>query len=223
VGNNLNSSINIFSPIDSTNEKDWFEKETIRMGLPGSLKKILSIVYSSEPDFVKLPKRPLLLWRGSDRIAPPGKDRKYHKYPEILKRIAKQRKIELDPRPNGPAIAAFKFSNGERPIRMGSTNEWSIHHLYSGKFLYPESPVAPLHAIKQGEHFTQSAGLIAVHPMIDALFDEIPAIAWLYRHRSFQLFGYDPMNVFSKSEVNELGFVDGSDCEILFDEKLPGE
>jgi hypothetical protein len=50
---------------------------------------------------------------------------------------------------------------------------------------------------KHGDHFTNSAGLIAAHPMLDAMCDEYPSIAWYLRARVFERFGYDPGQVFS--------------------------
>jgi hypothetical protein len=96
----------------------------------------------------------------------------------------------------GPAIAAFLYAGGERPCRVGSRNCWSIHHLYSGKFPYV-GRTETLHAVKHGDHFTNSAGLIAAHPVLDAMCDEYPCIAWYLRARAFERFGYDPDQVFT--------------------------
>lgn len=60
---------------------------------------------------------------------------------------------------------------GERPSRRDSNNEWTIHHIYDGKF--PLAIAKPsLRAVNHGDHFTQSAGLVAIHPIADALADE---------------------------------------------------
>ena len=64
------------------------------------------------------------------------KSRPSLRYPEHLKAELKSRRIQLDTRSNGPAIAAFLYAGGERPTRVGSRNSWSIHHLHSGKFPY---------------------------------------------------------------------------------------
>jgi hypothetical protein len=94
--------------------------------------------------------------------------------------MARARGVVLDTRPNGPAIAAFILAGGIRPERFGSSNAWSVHHLYSGKFPYI-GPKTTTHAAKESGHFTQSAGLVAAHPIADALVDEFPFFAWLLR------------------------------------------
>jgi hypothetical protein len=120
-------------------------------------------------------------------------------YPPILRPHQGPRetlKVNLDTRPNGPAIAAFEIASGDRPLRFGSTNRWSIHHIYSGKFPYIDR-FESLHATKSGVHFTQSAGLLAMHPIADAMSDEYPFFAWYLRALAYERFGYDPDQVFS--------------------------
>lgn len=122
----------------------------------------------------------------------------------------------LDTRMNGPAISAFLLAGGERPGRFGSSNAWSIHHLYSGKFPHPGKESA-LHAIKSGLHFTQSAGLIATHPIADALSDEFPFFSWRLRAEAFNRFGYDPDQVFSEDH-DSLGFGGGSTSTVIYED-----
>ena len=62
-----------------------------------------------------------------------------------------------------------------------------------------------LHAVKEGKHFTQPAGLFAIHPIAEALKDEYFYFAWLLRHEAFLRFGYDPDAVFSE-KTDEYGF-----------------
>ena len=59
--------------------------------------------------------------------------------------------------------------------------------------------------MKDGNHFTQSAGLVAVHPIAEALADEYSYFAWLLRCESFKRFDYDPDLVFCK-KIDEFGF-----------------
>jgi hypothetical protein len=131
----------------------------------------------------------------------------------MIRELANDRKITLDSRPNGPARAAFQLAGGFRPERYGSTNDWTAHHLYSGKFPYLNR-VATTHAVKLGRHFTQSAGVITAHPIADAMCDEFPFFAWLLRAESFRRFGYDPDGVFSESQ-DELGFARGFASEVV--------
>jgi hypothetical protein len=99
---------------------------------------------------------------------------------------------------------AYTVAGGERPMRSNGRG-WNIHHLYDGKFPYLNSVNPPLQAVKNGRHFTQSAGLIAVHPVADALADEFAVFAWRLRAESFNRFGYDPDRVFGGS-YDEYGF-----------------
>ena len=144
---------------------------------------------------------------------PQGKKQKYHRYPKSIRDLAKKSGVNLDTRPNGPAIAAFQIAGGVRPERFGSSNAWSIHHVYSGKFPYVRRTTTT-HAIKDRKHFTQSAGLIATHPVADALSDEYPFFAWLLRVESFRRFAYDPDGGFSTAQ-DEFGFGKGNSCEVL--------
>ncbi len=130
----------------------WFEDEA-RAVEDELIRQAVCHLASNLNAFVRFPKRAVLLWHGCDRIAPEGKKQKYHKYPVFIKDAAKRAGIRLDPRPNGPAIASFLFAGGERPDRFGSTNAWSIHHLYSGKFPYIDKSDS-LHSQKDGKHLT---------------------------------------------------------------------
>jgi len=52
--------------------------------------------------------------------------------------------------------------------------------------------------VKDWKHFTQSAGLVAIHPIAEALKDEYFYFAWMLRHEAFLRFDYDPDTVFSE-------------------------
>jgi hypothetical protein len=71
-----------------------------------------------------------------------------------------------------------------------------------------------MHAAKDCNHFTQSAGLIAAHPIADALSDEVPFFTWLLRAKAYLQFGYDPDRAFC-SDVDSLGFAAGRQCRII--------
>lgn len=131
-----------------------------------------------------------------------------------ISKLAKVQKITLDSRANGPARAAFMFAGGLRPERFGSTNASTVHHVYSGKFPYINR-AETTHAVKLRNHFTQSAGVVATHPVADALCDEYPFFAWLLRFEAFRRFLYDPDRVFSPRQ-DALGFAEGHQCEIMF-------
>ena len=154
--------------------------------------------------FVKWPERAELLWSSCVRI-------KYHRYPETLKALFRERRIqsESDTRSNGPAVVAYRVAGGERPKRNGS-NEWSIHHIYDKKFPYLGATES-MWAARDPRHFTQSAGLVAIHPVADALADEFEIFAWRLRAESFLRFGYDPDGAFTGAP-DEYGFA-GRRCQ----------
>jgi len=209
---NLESPNGLLEPIDMSNVARWYVKETLQIE-PEAIRHVLHHVATNLNDFVRWPARATLLWQGCDRARPERGKQKYHRYPEILRKLAKERGIYLDTRPNGPATAAFLFAGGVRPERFGSSNAWSIHHLYSGKFPYI-GLTETLHAVKDCNHFTQSAGLIATHPIADQLCDEFPFFAWVLRAKAYELFRYDPNGVFS-AERDNFGFLQGHTCEVV--------
>ena len=213
---NLTSPNQIRHPCLISDLEGWFNSEVQVIPEPAIRETSIHIVKNLEA-FIRFPLESVLLWRGCDRVPPPGQRVRYHEYPRTIKDAAKTRHIYLDGRPNGPAIASFFFGGGQRPQRFGSSNCWSIHHLYSGKFPYPGKS-ASLHAPNDGLSFTQSAGLIAVHPFADALADEFPAFAWLLRAHAFLKFGYDPDGVLATEAHDDFGFVGPHRTEILFSE-----
>lgn len=209
---NLESPTALLDPVDPNNVERWYALETLQVESE-AVRHVLLHVAGHLGDFVQWPTRAVLLWQGCDRVRPTGKKQRYHRYPELIRTLARAKKIKLDTRPNGPASAAFAFAGGVRPARFGSTNAWTMHHVYSGKFPYIGRN-ATLHAVKNSNHFTQSAGVVATHQVADALSDEYPCFAWLLRFEAFRRFGYDPDGVFSPTQ-DELGFIEGSKCEIV--------
>ncbi len=180
---NLESPNTLLEPIDSFNIERWFVRETVQIESE-PVRHVLHRVAGHLDDFVRWPQRAVLLWDGCDRCKPEGKKQKYHRYPEAISKLAKMQKITLDSRPNGPARAAFILAGGTRPERFGSTNASTMHHVYSGKFPYI-GRTKTTHAVKLAKHFTQSAGVVAAHPIADALCDEYPFFAWLLRYEAF--------------------------------------
>lgn len=210
---NLQSPNTLLEPIDPANIERWYVRETVQVESE-AVRHVLRHVAGHLADFVQWPQRAVLLWDGCDRCKPDGKPQKYHTYPQSIRILAKAQKVTLDSRPNGPARAAFMFAGGVRPERFGSTNASTMHHVYSGKFPYIGHHDTT-HAVKLRNHFTQSAGVVATHPVADALCDEYPFFAWLLRYEAFRRFGYDPDGVFS-SRQDAFGFASGRECEIIF-------
>ena len=159
--------------------------------LSSTEKQIITIVWTQKETFIHWPTESRLLIPGCIR---PKKEK--HDYSDAIKEEATNRGIKLDHRSNGPAIAAYLFTGGLRPARANGTNEqWHIHHIYNGLFPYREEEEA-LHAVKDGNLFTQSAGLVAIHPIANALAHEYFYFAWLLRYEAYKRFRYDPESIF---------------------------
>ncbi len=210
---NLGSRNAIRSPCLPSAANDWLADELVAIENQ-AVREVVRSVCANMDAFVRWPQCRLLLWKGCWRS---GK----HRYPDVLKARAKAGKVPLDGRENGPAILAFRAAGGERPPRFGSMNAWSVHHVYSGKFPYHGRDTT-LHAVKEGLHFTQSAGLVAVHPIADQMCDEFPMFTWLLRAEAFKRFGYDPDGVFSTT-VDEYGFGAPGALEICFEPSVGRE
>ena len=187
------------TPVKLDALEKWAESEIA--GLDKELQPILLQVCGNLDYFVRWSHTAELLWKGCYR-------EKYHTYPEELKKQAKQAGLTLNTLSNGPAIVSYVLARGERPKRHAKNSEWTIHHIYFNQFPHFESEKT-LHAIKEGNHFTQSAGLVAIHPIADALCDEYPLFSWLLRAKAFQKFGYDPDHVFTREPIDEYGFAPG--------------
>src|SRR5437773_315903 len=202
----LSSRTGIREACDLTDLSAWFKRELEQV--PNSAERnVLENVAGGLESFVCWASEAILLWPGCDRVPLPGQKQKYFSYPAHIRQMARSRQVAIDTRPNGPAIASFLLAGGRRPGRFGSSNAWSIHHLYSGKFPY-FGRQETTHAAKECNHFTQSAGLVAAHPIGDAVVDEFPFFAWLLRAQAYIRFGYDPDGAFSSSR-DEYGFVEG--------------
>jgi hypothetical protein len=217
---NLSSPNGIVEPCDLACLEEWFERELTQVPAPAE-RSVLKITAGELGSFVEWTPGAILLWPGCDRVPPPGKKQRIFSYPPHLGRLAKSMGVNLDTRPNGPAIASFLLAGGKRPKRFGSSNAWSIHHLYSGKFPYRVGEKT-IHAAKEGNHFTQSAGLVAAHPVADALVDEFPFFAWFLRAKAYLRCGYDPDRVFSPDVTHdEYGFLPGKTCRIIQGDEGP--
>lgn len=170
---------------------NWLQTLTTTGQCPNSeWTTILSIC--TEPDrFFEWPQVGELLWPGCTR----ENEEQQHDYPDELARRLARLGLPSDPRSNGPAILAFLAAGGKRPI-WGSEG-WPIHHIYDGTGAVSDGPQNVLHAVRKGQHFTHSAGLVATHPVTHQLAHQSDLLKWLLRREAFLRFGYDPMNVFS--------------------------
>jgi hypothetical protein len=161
-----------------------------------SLNRIANEVWSAKADFIRWPDRALLFWTGLVRHSN-GRRKDCYEFSPKRKAVLKRAGLEEDGRNNGPAILAFRLAGGERPVRRDfPRHHWSIHHIYDGRFPASKAAVV-LHATWDGNHFTQSAGLVALHPLADGLVGDCAYFAWLLRHEAFVRFDYDPNGVFN--------------------------
>jgi hypothetical protein len=143
-------------------------------------------------------------WPKSERVIsrewvrhPDGRRKDCYTYPKPLEDEIRRAGVPVDRRSNGPAIVSFLLAGGERPRRpYPSRWGWSVHHIYDGEFPRFEGERVP-HAICDPNFFTDSRGLVAVHPFADYLTMREPLLAWLLRWEAFRRFNFDPMRVFN--------------------------
>jgi hypothetical protein len=163
--------------------------ESLRDLSPPPVLKVADDVWERRDTFLRWPTRALLLMPGTCRTA-------YHQYSDELKARIREGGLRPDSRSNGPAIVAYRLAGGERPARVASGRDWTIHHIYDGQFPWPGRG-AVTHAVKDGRYFTEAAGLVAAHPVADALADDVPWFAWMLRREAFLRFAFDPDQVFT--------------------------
>ena len=162
-----------------------------------SMNRIADEVWSDKDSFIRWPGRSPVFWSGLVRH-PNGRRKDCYQYSAKHKALLERANIEEDRRNNGPAILAFRLAGGNRPARTDyPRHHWSIHHIYDGRFPAKKSR-SVLHATRDGNHFTQSAGLVALHPLADGLVGDCGYFARLLRYEAFKRFGYDPDGVFSE-------------------------
>lgn len=165
----------------------------LRNDVPDHVLKIVDQVWNQRDLFVHWPQHPICFWPGRVRVP-------YHKYSVRRRARLRSAGITIDARSNGPAVMAFLLGGGKRPFRQVAGKQWSIHHIYDGKFPFPGTE-RTTHAVKNKKLFTHSAGLVAVHPIADALADEVAYFAWLLRHEAYLRFQFDPDEVFGSSRA----------------------
>jgi hypothetical protein len=161
----------------------------LRDELPLHIAELCDRVWQQQDLFVRWPREGSLFIPDAIRIP-------YHTYSAEHRKLLRSANVVVDARSNGPAIAAFLVAGGERPARIAPGRAWSIHHIYDGQFPMPPN-TSSIRAVKDGRYFTHSAGLVAIHPIADALADEVPYFAWLLRQEAYKRFGFDPDGIFS--------------------------
>lgn len=105
------------------------------------------------------------------------------------------------------AVAAFKRCGGNVPQPVPGAERWPPPvHLYAGAPALPNGSV--FEATRHQNHYTQSAGLVAVHTVVHHLMPQYPCIVNTLRARAFKEFKYDPAKYFSPQAWHDAcGFV----------------
>ena len=92
------------------------------------------------------------------------------------------------------------------PQHVGHACAWEVVHIYPVLTGYAAgNRDEAAHAARQ---YTQSAGWVAVHPVVFHLMAQYPCIVNTLRARVFTSFNYDPTNYFAPEAVpDNCGFV----------------
>jgi hypothetical protein len=148
--------------------------------------------------------RAVLLWSGCTRQSEP------YGFPTGLRAKWKSRRCgRLDYRmQNGPPNSAFNLGGGKKP------SGWELDHIYDEE---------PMWSVRDGLHFTQSAGLVAMPRHAHRRRHSDSMLSWLVRGFSFLKFGYDPLTVFSAEAHDQFGFVAGRRCEVFWPDRVEGD
>lgn len=158
--------------------------EPMRKNENSDVLQIIDEVLKKPDAFLKWPQKRLLFIPGAVR------GRGFVDYTNSQVEQLKRANITPDRRNNGPAIMAYLLAGGQRP-KKNNGHGWTIHHVYDGKFPFC-SDESVCHAVKEPEHFTQTAGLVALHPIADSLASESCYFSWYLRLEAFRRFDYAP-------------------------------
>jgi|ERR1039458_8966447 hypothetical protein len=172
---------------------DWFQ----RYAKPESLETAAVLALWQEKDsWFRWPTESAVLQRGWTRDRNVSRIDCYPYEAELIRRL-KQKNLKPDGRNNGPAILSFLMAGGERPV--SGDEGWPIHHIYDGLSFIPYTQRRILHAVQDGEHFTHSGGLVALHPAAHFVAHQSELLAWLLRWEAFRRLKYDPNKIFSQA------------------------
>ena len=131
---------------------EWIED--MRARVSSESLPVVAQVWNQRDAFIRWPKRGGCWWPGCVRV-------RFHRYSPAQRAELAARNIKADPRSNGPAIMSFLWADGERPDGCSPRKQWTIHHIYDGKFPAPNRDETA-HAVKDGSLFPEAAGLVAV-------------------------------------------------------------
>lgn len=159
--------------------------EELKTSLAASEAHVVDEVFSNINDFVKFPHL-RHTWMKTVR-------RSVHKFDFAQMNCLRNAGLPRDGRSNGPAILGFQLCGGTRPVKADG-HGWHVHHLYDGRFPFP-GKTKSLRAVENPDYFTDSAGLVAAHPIANALATDIPYFTWRLRAMAYERFGFDPDGV----------------------------
>jgi hypothetical protein len=112
--------------------------------------------------------------------------------------------------PRAYAAAAFKHAGGNVPEPTPGVGNWKLLHLYPS---LDRIVLGDLESIAvAATHFTHTANMVAVHPLVHQLVADYPCILNVLQARMFTAFDienrYDPERKFAPGENHDLtGFV----------------
>src|SRR5262245_20238625 len=116
--------------------------DELRATTPAHVLEVTEHVWDRRHLFIRWPKRALCFMPGCVRV-------QYHDYSVDQKMQLRTAQITADSRSNGPAVMAFLLAGGERPPRAAAARQWSVHHIYDGKYPAPRRRITA-HAVKEG-------------------------------------------------------------------------
>lgn len=149
---------------------------------------LIDTIWDKPDVYVQWPRKALL-------FAPGSVYGHRHQYTDEQRRFAKASGTRITYGPFAPAVVAFRAAGGFRPYKLDGTTKWPICHIYHGFFLAPGRDQT-LNATSDGLHFSQAAGLVALHFFAGMLLGSSPYFAWLLRYEAYKRFAYDPDHVF---------------------------
>jgi hypothetical protein len=170
----------------------------------------LALARTGLPEQYRFAERAELLWRGITRgnrnitagLDAPDADVKDfilrvsdHHYHPVLRQFFVDNGVKLDsPFPTTPEEVAVTLAGGS--IQASEDDgHWRLRHLYEGKHAF-EGRDHTLNSYDDGDHFTESAGLVAVRSTCDDDFGRYGCIITTLRWCVFDAFNYDPDHYF---------------------------
>jgi hypothetical protein len=155
--------------------------------------------------WIRWPKDASLLWDGCVRMSAP------YVYPGLLQRRIPHGVIMDRRMNNGPGRTAFHAGGGSCP------EGWMCHHIYDRWYSPWPREGKPLvgGAVAVGRHFTQSAGIAAVHPTVNIDAHGDTTVSRFLKLLAFLKFGYDPEQRFG-DKTDDYGFESGHRCKVLY-------